>query len=165
MKKCPQCQQECADEVVVCPKCGYLFNASQTSDGMQTPPYQPQATNMGGTPPYGNAYNGYPPLEQPKDSFATPSLVLGIIGVVLSCCSIGIIPGIIGLILGILSALRIRRTNMRGRGLAIAGIILSAIAIVIATIAIVKIILLVSNPAAYQEFWNQYHHALAQYQS
>lgn len=163
MKKCPQCQQECADDVIVCPKCGYLFSASQTSGGAQTPPYQQQTA--GGTPPYGNPYNGYPSAEQPKDSFATPSMVLGIIGVVFSCCSVGIIPGIIGLILGILSVLRIRQTNMRGKGMATAGIILSAIAIVIAAIAIVKIILVFSDPTTAQEFWNQYHHALAQRQS
>lgn len=157
MKSCPQCQNECADDAIVCPKCGYLFSATQTSGGWgETPPYQ------NNTSPY---RNGNPYDERPKDGFATPSMVLGIIGVVFSCCGIGLIPAVIGLILGIISKARIRKTGLRGNGMALAGIILSAIAIGIVTIALVRVAVIFSNPTSRNEFVQEYNRIIEQYQS
>lgn len=161
MKTCPQCHKECTDEAVICPTCGYLFNASQPSGGEQFPPYQQQNSNAGGTPPYGNGS----PVEQPKDGFATPAMVLGIIGVVFAFCIIGVVPAIIGLILGIIAVVRIRRTGARGNGMAIAGVVLSAVAIVIVTIAIIRAIIVVGSPDFYNAFTREYRSALEQSQS
>lgn len=154
MKVCPQCQHECADETIVCPNCGYLFNAARHPVDGEQPMYQ-QA----------GAYNEYPAGSEPrKDGLATPAMVLGIVGVVLSACLIGAIPAIIGLIFGIIAALRIRRTHAKGQGQAIAGIVLSAVAIAIVTFAIVRIVLVFSNPVSRNEFYQQYDKIIEQYQ-
>lgn len=62
------------------------------------------------------------------------SLVLGIVSIVLGfipfCGAIAFIPAVIGLILGIVDAVK-KSKSQEPKGMAIAGIILSAIAIVI----------------------------------
>ncbi|ADU26039.1 DUF4190 domain-containing protein [Ethanoligenens harbinense] len=159
MKNCPQCHHDCADDMIICPDCGYLFSATQPpNDWQQNPPYQ---SAQNGGQPFGNGYNGYPPYQNvPKDSLATPSMVLGIIGVVASCCFIGVIPAIIGLIFGIISKLRIARTGARGSGLALAGIILSSVAIAITIVVLIRVIIVFNDPAAME----QYRRIIEQYQ-
>ena len=56
---------------------------------------------------------------------AIASMVLGIVGLVLSCLVIGIIPCVIGLILGIVVLVK----QKAGQGMAIAGIVTSLIGI------------------------------------
>ncbi|MEU8195945.1 DUF4190 domain-containing protein [Microbispora amethystogenes] len=90
----------------------------------------------GGVPPvsgyghgYGNGY-GYPPppppygYQQPHgprtNGMAVASLVLGVLGLLF--CGV---PGIAGVICGHVALNQTRRTGEQGRGLAIAGLILS----------------------------------------
>lgn len=126
MKQCPKCNYTCADEDVICKNCGYLFSTENKIPEQQ----------------YGfeDASNVTPPKT---NGMSIASLVLGIIGVVTSCCYIGIIPGILSLIFGIISKKRIKDSNGRekGDGLAIAGIILSIVAIVFAIYAIINLII------------------------
>lgn len=157
MKTCPQCQKQCEDNAIVCPNCGYLFSATQ-APGEQGSAYREPQGGFNSAPQDGP---GYPSAIRPKDGFATASMVLGIVGVVLSFCVIGIIPAIIGLILGIISKVRIRRDNLSGGGMALAGIILSAVAIVIFVIIVILAVAFYKSPS----FIERYREALEQYQS
>ncbi|MFJ2767698.1 DUF4190 domain-containing protein [Streptomyces sp. NPDC087300] len=93
-----------------------------------------QAPYQNGQPPYGY---GQPPYQQwpgpyspysrpPVNGFAIASLVLGIL-----CC----IPGV-GLILGLVGLSQIKKKGERGKGLAIAGSILSALGAVLLVLAV-----------------------------
>ena len=66
---------------------------------------------------------------QQQKGLAIASLVLGIIGLLTSCCGGGLL-GLIGLVLGIVAL-----TNKQSKGLCIGGIIVSSIAIVITVFA------------------------------
>ena len=64
---------------------------------------------------------------------AIASMVLGIVGLVLSCLVIGIIPCVIGLILGIVVLVK----QKAGQGMAIAGIVTSLIGIAFLIMALI----------------------------
>ncbi|MBF0689352.1 MAG: DUF4190 domain-containing protein [Cellulomonas sp.] len=103
------------------------------------PPYGAQP-GYGSQPSYGApAYgppgqpHGYPPAA-PTDGLAVASLVTSVGGLVLLAGA----PGPIGVGLGIGALARIRRTGARGRGMAIAGIVVG----VVGTIVITAVVLL-----------------------
>jgi thiol:disulfide interchange protein len=105
-----------------------------------TQPQQPDYTNQYSQPQQYNApyYNQqYPnynfPAERPK-AFAITSLVMGLCSMFISCCIpiLTLFTSIAGLILGIVSIKR----NEAGKGMAIAGIIISAVAIVFSIVMI-----------------------------
>ena len=68
-----------------------------------------------------------PQQSNSKKGMAIAALILGILGLLLSCVGIGIIFGIIGLVLGIISISQRRN----GKGMAIVGIVLGALSIII----------------------------------
>lgn len=152
MKQCPHCEHSCDDRDIVCPNCGYLFSAD-FQEAHQTAGYQPgyQAPIVGDpyTPPRNN-------------SLTVASLVLGIVGLVTSCCLVGVLPAIPGLILGLIGYSRVRHSGGRekGDGMAVAGIILSAIAIVIFLLVLVRLAL--HWPEVSREIIQSYNSALAQ---
>ena len=87
---------------------------------MSTPASQPQ-------------YGGYTPPQQDKKGMAIASLVLGILALV-GCLIpvlniVSIILGIIAIILGIVALRAIKQGRAGGKGMAIAGIVLSILAI------------------------------------
>ncbi|MBO0901414.1 DUF4190 domain-containing protein [Cellulomonas sp. zg-ZUI199] len=114
-----------------------------------TPPVQdPSAAAYGGVtygapgaPGYGPGYGpqGYPPpypgAPVPTDGMAVASLVTSVGGLVVLCG----LTGPVGLGLGIAALPRIRRSGARGRGMAIAGIVVGAIgtAVLVAVVAMV----------------------------
>lgn len=100
-----------------------------------------QGTYNGG--PYGPTPGPYGYNQLKRNGMSVASLVLGIIGVVFSCWTVGIIPGIISLILGIVAKRRIRRSQgtQSGDGMALAGIILGIIAIILGIYVIITLIL------------------------
>lgn len=102
------------------------------------PPYPPQPPYTNNQyyqqPPYQNQqfYQARPPYmpQQPTNGgygLAIASMVLGIIGILFSCCLwfISIPCGILSLIFGIIALIK----RMPGKGMAITGIVLSAITI------------------------------------
>lgn len=93
--------------------------------------------------------------EAPKSNgMAIASLILGIISFLLSCIPLlPVITALIGLILGIIS---IKNKN-GGKGMAIAGIILSGIALLFGILLIIGIGALFSNQSFMQEFYNNYY--------
>src|SRR5688572_25261713 len=100
------------------------------------PQQQPYAQHQPGTPPQypgpGGAggpvgYGGYqPPPQQQTNGMAIASLVFGIIGLIFP-----LIPGLIGIILGIVGLNRTKDPRIGGKGLAIAGISVSAVSILL----------------------------------
>lgn len=152
MKQCPHCERSCDDRDIVCPNCGYLFSADFQEEH-QTAGYQPQHP----APTVGDPY--MPPRN---NGLAVASLVLGIIGLVTSCCLVGVLPAIPGLILGLTGYFHARRSGGRekGAGLAVAGIILSAIAIVVFLLALAQMIL--HWPEISREIVQSYNDALTQ---
>lgn len=76
-----------------------------------------------------NNYQSPAPMQQ-KNGMAIASLVLGIVAFVLSCFPIvGLVGGVVGLVLGIMG-LKNAGPSANGKGMAIAGIILSALGLV-----------------------------------
>lgn len=117
---------------------GYAgYNAPQAPYGNNPAPNGQQPNYQAGpslpypTPgyAYGQQPYGVPGANKPK-GLAIASLVLSIIGFLLSSIVIGGIFALVGLILGIV-ALRKTKTGGGGKGLAIAGIVLSAISLLI----------------------------------
>ena len=109
---------------------------------------QPQQYNE---PYYNQQYPTYTePQNNGKKGMGIASLVLGIVSTVLCCCCTTPITGIIGIVLGIIS---LKKENT-AKGLAIAGIILSAIGIV--TYIILTVIGLVNGTAgvSYDSYYN-----------
>jgi hypothetical protein len=90
-----------------------------------------------GPPPGGGYGYGGPPAAPVSNGLATASLVLGIIAFVLGFFVIGSIVGVAGLILGVLGIGKARRLNGKGKGMAVAGTILSALGIAFTVILIV----------------------------
>lgn len=104
--------------------------AGDPAAGASTPPYgQPApygppppygAAPYGAAPPYGAPYGHEPPHHHGTDGFAIASLVTAFF-----CTPLG-------LVFGFVSLSRIKRTGRGGRGLAIAGIVISAVGILAA---------------------------------
>ena len=82
-----------------------------------------------------NDFNSTPAPVQGGPGLAIASMVLGICGVVFGCCFywIAFVLGVIGLILGAVALAK----KTRGRGMAIAGLVLSIITIAFGVIGLV----------------------------
>lgn len=121
----------------------------------QTPPPSPYGQPVQGipTPPplppqqgtYYSNQQGSPVRGPQNDSFATTSMVTGIVGVPLLCCwPIAVVMGIIAMVFGGLSMNKIKKSNgmLGGKGMAIAGLVLGigiiSIALILLIVAIVS---------------------------
>jgi hypothetical protein len=165
MKQCPQCNFACEDTDIVCKNCGYLFNAQNFSSPPDGGAYQqPQPPTQ---QPYQQDQNylspGYPGVQgvpmQKNNGMAIASMVLGIIGVVFSCCyGIGVLAAIPGLIFSFISMKKIGKTGEKGKGMAVAGIVCSAVAIIIAIYVIVNLIIFF-NSSEGATFWDTFYKA------
>jgi hypothetical protein len=74
-----------------------------------------------------------PPGPRGRNTFAVASLVLGILGV----CGFSLV---LGLIFGIVALVQIGRTNQTGRGMAIAGIVISLLWVGALTIGVIVLV-------------------------
>ncbi len=82
---------------------------------------------MGYPTAYGYGY-GYGP--QPSNGLGLASMILGIVGVVLTIIWIGIVPSILAVIFGLIGRGRARRGEATNGGQALAGLILGIVGIV-----------------------------------
>ena len=115
---------------------GYPETAyGQGGGGYPAPPYGPGGyPQLGGYPPPGGYPGpGYPPRAPGTNGFAIAALIFGIIG-----------GALLGYIFGFIALSQIKRSGQNGRGLAIAGLILSAMW----TIGIILIIVLAITTSA-----------------
>jgi hypothetical protein len=102
--------------------------------GTGTPPYGGTGTPPYGGAPYGSAGSPYgvpdgvtrPPGSGKMSGWAVASFILGLLSVF-----------ILGVIFGFIALSRIKRLGQRGRGLAIAGLVLSGVWIVIIILAVI----------------------------
>ena len=109
---CPNCGNNCPDNVNTCPNCGHAF----AQQAPQQPYGQPQQAPYGQAPygqpqqpygqaPYGQQPYGYEAPAQPKST--KPVLVLGIVALVINatlgclCSCLGALPGIVCAIISI----------------------------------------------------------------
>lgn len=143
----------------------------------------PQGNNPYGAPPQGNPNNPYGAAPQSgfnshqnqefgnqNNVYAQPttnglsiaSLVLGIVGVVFSCCyAFGIIPAIISLVFGIISKKKIKESQgaQKGSGMSLAGIILSVVGILLSICVLILLYHIATDP----EFIRQFRRTYRQY--
>ena len=90
-------------------------------------------------------------INKTKHGFAVASLVLGIVSVVLCCCTwVGIVCGIVGLVLSILA-----RKAGNTETICKAGLILSIIGLALSIILLILSLALAGSPQ-YQELINKY---------
>lgn len=115
MKICPICGAENEDNRIICKECGFGMELEEDTQ----PVVQQQKVSY------------YKPKS--KQGLALASLICGIIGLVLSCVVIGIIPSIIALILGIIALAQ--SEVKKEKVMSIVGISCSALAILIAILA------------------------------
>lgn len=112
---CRKCGKEIPDNSTVCGYCG-------------TP-----------TDPYNSYFYGGTPqnMDGGANGMAIASMVLGIIAVLLSCCSgtrwLTVIVAVVGIVFGILA---LQKKEFNNRGMAIAGIVCSIVALVMGLILI-----------------------------
>jgi hypothetical protein len=130
----------------------YQPNSQQTpyQQNPQQPPYQ-QQYQQPIRPDYQYQQQFQEPVQKPSSGMAVASMVLGIVAFLFSCVYFIAIPAaIVGLILGIVSI----KGRKGGKGMAIAGIILSGIGIVIALILIFSAAALMSNEGFMSDILN-----------
>ena len=88
--------------------------------------------------PYQNSNNGAQGYGQPPQSQKTNLLaILSLVG--------AFVFSLAGLVLGIIALKQIKQTGEQGRGLALAGIIISSIAIVLAIIYVIVIVAVIGS--------------------
>lgn len=99
----------------------------------QQAPYYPQSGYPYPQQAYGQQYYGYQP-NQSTNGLAIASLILSAVGLLLFG-----VPGLVGLVLGIVSIRQIgsSRGAQRGRGLAVAGIVVGSVVVVIWILALI----------------------------
>lgn len=138
MKQCPKCNFSCEDDDVICKNCGFLFlpnglNAQQSEAKAEEP-----SENQN---PSGLTHNAEAQNVPRNNGMAIASLVLGIIGLVFSCCyGVGAVFGIIALAFGIISSRQIKKSHEQNGGMSVAGIILGIIAIVVGVLVVIFIV-------------------------
>jgi uncharacterized membrane protein len=86
------------------------------------------------------SYSTEPYQQQPAPAAQQRYNVLSIVGFVLA-----FFISIAGLVVSIIALVQIKRTGERGRGLALAGVIISAIAIIISVISFIALFAVAAN--------------------
>jgi hypothetical protein len=111
---------------------------SQPGYGSQPPAYGSDPAYGGG---YGSPY-GQPAFAYPKNSLGIWSLVLGLLGLVLSC---GLFTGIPAIIVGNRAKTAVAQGQANNPGMATAGIVLGWIATILSVIGIVLFVVLIAT--------------------
>jgi hypothetical protein len=154
---CPACGYENLSSNTVCLQCGQSFEQAASEEAVapwhepNENPYYPNAeATVEGTPPV-YSLRDYPgaqsPLDQAESSpvLAIASLVCGIVAIV--CCCLMPVAGLAGAITGIIAITQ----QQKGKGMAIAGVVLSIAAIVI-YVAIIIIAVIYINTVGVENF-------------
>lgn len=108
---------------------------------MSTPPPPPPHNGPGGfqPPPGYQPYSGQPTVATTNSGMAVASLVLSLVGLV--PCFWGLqIPGLLGIIFGFIGLKQTKDNARRGRGMAIAGLVIGIILVLIAAAVIIYVL-------------------------
>lgn len=150
MKLCLKCNSSNQDFDTVCINCGSPLDSSNGSGTYDT------NTGMDFDSP---SFSGTDPTMLVKtNGMAIASLVLGIVGVLLSCCCyIGLIPAILAIIFGIISKAEIKKSlgNQKGDGMALAGIILGGLVLLV-TIGLIILAMVIGGTTSSYQFWEEF---------
>lgn len=144
---CTTCGKKLPDDAIRCDECGtpVAGRNQNTQDNENQNGFYQDNRDTQSSYSYQYSYENqgqsvYEKKSGARKGFAIASMVLGIIGVVGSCCSLAtagimsILMGIIGLIFGILGL------KSDGKGFAIAGIIMACVNILIGILLLILII-------------------------
>lgn len=160
---CKVCGKKLPDDAVRCDECGTPVDGAEGYTGRNgADAHESAGGYAGGTDNSGNDngcyyqdnrdrqtsysqyYNGEEPVYErqsgARKGFAIASMVLGIIGLVGSCCSmmtlgiLSLLLGVVGLIFGILGL------KSQGKGMAIAGIVMACLNLVIGVLLLIMML-------------------------
>lgn len=106
---------------------GGQYGGAGTAGGAYGSPYAAPGSPYGGPGGPGGPYGGQPPQRTTTSGFAIASLILGIIG-----------GAVLSAIFGFVALAKIKRTGQRGRGMAVAGIVLSGAWVIIIVAIIIS---------------------------
>ncbi|MCI8950304.1 MAG: DUF4190 domain-containing protein [Lachnospiraceae bacterium] len=127
---CTKCGHNNVNEARFCEECGNMLSGGAPAP--QQPVYTPPQQNY--SQPY--AQPSFAPQPEKKGvGFAVTSMVCGILSLVLSCCIpyVPFILALVGLVLGAVSL----HGHRGGKGMAIAGLVMSIISLIPAVIVII----------------------------
>jgi hypothetical protein len=104
-------------------------------DPNQNPSGQPPGPGHG-QPPYGQPPYGQPPYGQPPYGYGHPQPATGTNGFAIASLVLAFFCSILGLIFGIVALNQIKKRPQGGRGLAIAGIVISVLGMIAGAIVV-----------------------------
>jgi hypothetical protein len=132
------------------------YGNSIPPQGGNVPPQYNNAPAQNEWYSYSNVNNNNVVPEPTTNGMSIASLVLGIIGVVFSCCyGFGFVFGVVSLIFGIISKNKINSSEgkQKGSGMSLAGIILAAVSILF---SIIVIAFLIANGGEFINYMQNY---------
>lgn len=154
---CKVCGKELPDSAARCGECGtpvegandnshkenqenttYSYGSSNQTESNGY--YQDNRNQYQYQQDYSNGQSVYEHQSDGRRGFAIASMVLGIIGLVGSCCSmvtfgvLSLLLGVVGLILGVLGL------KSRNKGMAIAGIVMAALNLIIGVLLLILMV-------------------------
>lgn len=133
---CKYCGAQLSDAMAFCTNCGAHREESPTQSAAQPAP--PLVTPVPSDSYYQRNYSDNfnqayePPTDRKTNGLAIASFIVSLVSICLCC-----FPSIIGLILGIIAALQIRDRGDKGKGFAIAAIIIGAVCTVIFALLVI----------------------------
>ena len=154
--RCPECNtviEKPATGTPVCPNCGFGAPKRAKKSATKAAPATPMAPAPAPwapapTVPPSQTFSDSGLMMQKTSGMAIAALVVGIV----SCCIwvvfipvgpfLAVISGIVALVLGILAVRQVNRdpVTLKGRGLAVTGIVLGAIMVVIGLLLVVAVL-------------------------
>lgn len=134
MKNCSKCGNTVSDQAKFCNKCGNKFEEENMVNQTVTP--NVVVNEPVNNTPVNNIQTSNAQVNNASTNNNNKNNPLALAGFIVSlvsflCCGAG---AIIGLVLSIMGLNQIKKTNEKGKGLAIAGIVLSSIGFVVAII-------------------------------
>lgn len=119
------------------------------SPGIAPPPGQGYASPAGYAPAYG--YAGYAPAPR-TNGLAVTAMVSSLVGVALSWTAVLALGVVVGVITGHIALRQIARTGERGRGMALAGVIIGWISIGFTLVIVLGVVIWASTTASLATF-------------
>lgn len=127
MKFCGNCGAQLEDSTQYCPYCGSRFEGETRQSGTQ-PQSAPQYTAQ---TQYTNPVASPSAAGRKTNGFAVAGFVLGLVSIVLTwCCCFPITP-ILGIVFSAMALSQIPKTGEDGKGIAVAGLVISILCIVL----------------------------------
>lgn len=136
-KRCPFCGSETKSNEDYCSECGFrLTPYNNINTKMESENVAEHKKIVNHVPTSDNSYNQIITKKE-KSSMGILSVILGIVGILLSCISIGIMPSIASFLLGIFSISKKNKENNFHKNISIVGIVCGSVGTVLSIIFII----------------------------